>query len=426
MAAPTLTTYSLSSIVEVARERCPFYRQLYAGLGSNPALPELPIVDSDAFWRAHHRNRLEVLTGPPLGGIVLNSGGTTGTPKFSYFNDEEWDSAVSLTAHAGEAAGVRDGDRIANLFAAGNLNASLLVATEGFKAMKPDVLQFPIAYSPNFAAAAGIIRLFDLNTLAGFPTHLLRLIEHMDQEDGPRVQLRRIIFGGELFSADQRAFLERRFPGVSIRSFSYASVDAGTIAFADASCAPGEHRVFDGATVVEICDEATDEPIEEVDRPGRIVFTSLTRCLMPLLRYPTGDLARWVDPPGTADRRFALLGRSNEAARVSAFTVPVSGVRDLLEPLRQRLGLGEFQMLVTREDMIDRLTLRVVGGAPSDVLASGAAEILEAFHRWQPELAAEMKAGIVHPPQVEWIEPEALIVSERTGKLRRVVDHRAG
>ncbi len=51
---------------------------------------------------------------------------------------------------------------------------------------------------------------------------------------------------------------------------------AGSIGYADAGCGPGEHRVFDGATLLEILDEETGEPIEETGRPGRIVFTNLT------------------------------------------------------------------------------------------------------------------------------------------------------
>ncbi len=421
MAAPKLTTYPLSEIVSLARARCPFYQRLYADLpAGEPTLGDLPTVDQDEFWRAHHRDRREVLTETPREGIVLNSGGTTGTPKFSYFNDAEWDSAVVMSARACEGAGLADGDRVANLFAAGSLYSSLIFATQSFKAMRPGVLQFPLGYSPQFENAAGIIRLFDIDTLAGFPTHLLRLIEHLDREDAPPVKLKRILFAGELFTPDQLRFLENRFPGIAVGSMSYASVDAGMIAYADATCGPGEHRVFDGATTVEICDEGTGEVIGETGRPGRVIFTCLTRKLMPLLRYPTGDLAQWVEPAGAADRRFRLLGRSEEGARISGFNVSVSGLRALLDPFRERLGIGEFQMVVAREGNLDSLTLRLVGnGGPA-----GTEEILEAFGRWQPEVVAEGLAGIQHPVRLEWIGAESLEVSERTGKLRRVVDRR--
>lgn len=425
MPIPTLTTYPLDEIIREARTSCPFYRRLYAGLGENPALHDLPVAEPDNFWQAHHRDRQEVLTRQPAEGIVLNSGGTTGTPKFSYFSDEEWDSAVALSALACEGTGLEEGDTVANFFASGNLYSSLLFATQSFKAMRTKVLQFPLGHAPIFGDASAIIRRFQINTFAGFPTRLLHLLAQLDAEDAPPIQLRRILYAGELFSDDQRTFLQQRFPGVSLRSMSYASVDAGMIAYADETCAPGEHRVFDGATLVEIWPEDADGPTQEVGRTGRIIFTSLTRRLMPLLRYPSGDLGAWVDVPGSKDRRFALLGRAEEAARVASYDVTVANVRAALEPFAGPLSLKGFQLLVTQENLLDRLTVRLAGDAAPEARANGTDEILRAFEEKHPRLSLAVAEGIIHPVQVEWVNPGDLIISERTGKLRRVVDYRA-
>ena len=80
-----------------------------------------------------------------------------------------------------------------------------------------------------------------------------------------------------------KLFYRPAFPGIEVSSAGYASVDAGIIGYADKACAPGEHRVFDGATLVEIVDEETDAPIMESGVPGRVVFTNLVRKLMPLI-----------------------------------------------------------------------------------------------------------------------------------------------
>ncbi len=127
-----------------------------------------------------------------------------------------------------------------------------------------------------------------------------------------RSMIEHIIYAGELFSQEQRDALQTRFPGLQIHSAGYASVEGGPIGYASADCTSNEHRVYDQGTVVEILDEETDIPIEETGRPGRIVFTSLPRRLMPLIRFPTGDRAQWVDPLGTPDRKFLLMGRAGQ------------------------------------------------------------------------------------------------------------------
>jgi phenylacetate-CoA ligase len=426
MATVPLTTYPLAEIIALARARSPFFERFYASLPAHPALENLPLIDPAAYWAAHARDRREVLTAPLTDGIVLNSGGTTGAPKFSYFNDEEWDSAVALSARAFDAAGLQPGDRAANLFASGNLYSSFLLVTESLKTARAGVVQFPIGISAPLADVARFIRAFDINTLVCMPTYLSTLLDHLDKEKIANVRIERILFAGEMASEGQRTLWGRRFPGVSIRSAGYASVDAGLIAFADASCGPGEHRVFDGATVVEIFDEETGELIEETGQSGKIVFTALTRRLMPVLRYPTGDRGQWEEPAGAPSRRFTLLGRTAESARVVGANLPVDEMRGILEPFRERLGIGEFQLLVTREQGLDRLTLRLVSAAPREILEPCGTQIAEAVTRQKATLGSIIADGRAHPVRVEWISRGELILNERTGKLRAVIDRRGG
>lgn len=411
----------LLDIIRMAREFAPFYRRLYRDLPEDASLADLPIVDAVEYWAAHRDDRANVLTGPLVAGIVLNSGGTTGMPKFSYFSDEEWDETVVLSAHAFSCTGLQDGDRVANLFAVGDLYSSFLLATESMKAASCRVLQFPLAYSMNFASVAASVRGFGINVLAGFPTHLLRVIDYLDRDYAGSLDVRRILFAGEMFSPDQEASLRTRFPGISIRSVGYATIDAGLIGFADDTCESSEHRVFDGSTIVEIVDEETDELIDGTKQPGRLIFTSSTRRLMPMLRYPTGDRGEWIDPTGTTNRRFALLGRDEESVKVASYLLPLEQVRATLEPFREEFEIEVFQLLLTREDLKDRLTLRIAGvGEPA-----GSARILGAFALRQPELMETVDAGIMHPVAAEWVAKNEMIVNPRTGKLQMIVDRRA-
>lgn len=421
-----LGTAATEEFIAHARANSPYYRRLYASLPEKLSLADLPLANQEEYWKAHARDRSEVLTGPLHDGFVLNSGGTTGAPKYSYFSSRDWDGTVALSARAFEAAGMQDGDHVANLFAAGNLYASFLFATCSMLTMERKVLQLPLGYSLSPEPAARLIHALKANVLAGFPTQLLRIIDVIDQEKLEGVRIDRIVYGGELFSSDQQKFLQGRFPGIQVRSAGYAAVDAGLLAYADAGCAAGEHRPFDGSTLIEILDEETGQPIEAAGQPGIVVSTNLVRRLMPLLRYPTGDRAQWMEAPGTPERKFLLLGRSDEAARVGSDTLQVSEAKALLEPFRDPLGIEDFQLLVTREHLCDALTFRLVGNADPQTLDAGGKEILRVFLARRGDFDDAATKGIMHAPRVEWVRRDQLLVHERTGKLLRVVDRRTG
>ena len=421
----SIRTYPLDELVALARRNAPFYQEAYAHLPERPTLTDLPVLDTTKFWEAHTRSPREIITGPLEGGIVLNSGGSTGAPKFSYFRDDEVDTSVALTAHGLEGTGLRDGDRVGNLFANGYLYASFGLVTEALKETSAKVLQFPIGYFVPIPDAVRIIRGFRINVWAGFPTHLMNLLNYLEKEKIEDVQVSRIIFGGEPFTPEQRSQLSSRFPGVEIRSISYASVDGGIIAFAPPDCGPGEHRVADGAALMEIHDEETGEVIEETGRAGKIIFTNLTRRLMPMLRYPTGDRGEWCEPAGTAARKFVLLGRTEESVRLGSFNITVAEMAALLEPFRAPLEIRHFQLVVAQEGGRDGLTLRLVGNAPAAAREAGQRTLIDTFLQQKPVLAEAIKNGVVRPIAVEWIEPSQLEVNTRTGKTPAVIDRRA-
>ena len=424
METPVLRSYPFDEIVALARAGSPFYREAYANLPAQPTMHQLPVVDSAAYWQAHTADRRNILTGPLEEGNVFNSGGSTGAPKFLYCTSEEWDSAAAMTARSFDAAGLRDGDRVANLFAAGNLYASFLHATRSLKASARRTVHFPIGYFGTPADAARFIRLFDIQVLAGMPTYLASIVDHLVNEGVGGLSLRLLLFAGEPFTPDQRAHLQAGVAGLEICSAGYASVDAGPMGHADSGCGPGEHRVYDGASILEILDEATGEPIEETGRPGRLVLTSLTRRLMPMLRYPSGDRAEWLEPAGGPERLFMLLGRAEELVRVATVSLSVPEVRLILEPFWERFAIKQFQLLVTRVELHDLLTLRLVGEVPAAERAAAGEQIVGTLHHEKPLLDKLVAGGTVERPRVEWITAGELMISERTGKMLTIIDRR--
>lgn len=428
-------SFPFEELLASARTECPFYRDLYAHIPANPRLTDLPVLDRTAYWDAHQRDRNAVLTAPHRSGIVISSGGTTGAAKLAYYDDSDWDRGIVTTAMGLETCGLRDGDRVANLFSVGEMYGSFLGTTSSLKIMRSArVLQLPVSQLAPNPNIVGLLRSFGVNVLASFPTRLLRFIDYLEREEVRDLRIERIIFGGESFLPGQRAAVEAFFPGVQIRSVGYASVDAGMMGIADDSCGPDEHRTINVAGIVEILDEETHEPILESDRTGYIVFTNLIRRFQPVLRYPTGDLGAWVEPPRrdardlTADgSKYVLRGRAQQGIRLSFHSFELSDLDRVLAPLAGRFGLRHWQSVLDQVGTRDRMTLRMVGRVTPTEASAASEAVRAALYRAysvKPDLRQMVDSGVIEPLAIEWIGDADLLVHERTGKLRPIVDLR--
>lgn len=179
------------------------------------------------------------------------------------------------------------------------------------------------------------------------------------------------------------------------------------------------HEAFPNRTVVELVDDTTGEPITELGVPGRVVVTNLFRTLMPILRYPTGDRAEWVD---LERGRFRLVGRSVEGARVGTVAMPTEEVRAVLLAHDPEQVISGMQMVQRRWDGKDGLVLRL--GFTEEPPAGLAERLVEAVYRARPLYPDDVAAGVIHDLQVEWVPRAELATNPRTGKLQQVVDER--
>ncbi len=432
-----MKVFSPLELAKFARRKSPIYREFYASLPDDGELrwEEIPILDQDKFWAANTFAGSRVLTGPSVDGVVFKSGGTTGSPKFSVFSQDEWNAFCATFGRGLTAGGLRRGDRVANMFYAGELYASFIFILKSLELAGEPGLQFPLGGSMPAHNALKTCGELGIDVWAGVPTSLMGLVEEYaaNRKLYGELRPRKILFGGEGMYGDQRARVEAVFPGVRLQSIGYASVDAGPLGYADEGCAPGEHRVFGKETLFEIVDEDTGELIEEVGRPGRAIFTNLIRGLVPIIRYPAGDIAQWVEPKGAnPDRKFLLLGRAGEAARVGPVSLYYEDARKILESV----FVGEpaaagfvFQIVVSHFERKDEMKFVIAVGTPgagaSIDAAALSAKIRDRIHAERPGLLSEAEAGHTHPVQVEFAPLSRLEKNSRTGKLKRVIDRRS-
>lgn len=410
---------SLPELVAFARRHSPFYAELYRDVPEVVShITQLPIVDQAAFWAANSWPDNRLLTGPLTDAGVYKSGGTTGKPKFSPWTRTEHADSVTAFGAGMVQAGLKPGHKVANLFCAGELYGGFLYIEAALHNAPIDNVRLPVAAAPD-EYIVGLMTDFGFDVLAGEPMKLASVASHLVQQGRTAENIELVLFAGDILFNDLRPLLSRAFPKAVISSLGYASVDAGLVG----APVPGDdvrvHEAFPNRTLVEIVDEVTGEPISATGVPGRLLVTNLFRTLMPIIRYPAGDRAEWVD---VQRQRFRLVGRTQEGARVGTVAMPTEDIRSVLIAADPGGHITGMQMVQRRWDGKDGLILRL---AYVDEPPAGLSErLVEAVYRARPLYPSEVELGAIHPLAVEWVDRSQLATNPRTGKLVQVVDER--
>jgi phenylacetate-CoA ligase len=407
------------------RQNSPYYAKHYKDVEQNcEDISKYPIVNQKEFWIANENFGEGVLTSKHNSGLVFKSGGTSGNPKYSYFTAKEWDDFTEVSGHGFRQNGVKQGDRIANLFYAGELYASFIYITDTVKSADIGV-SYPIAGQTEISVMVEMLKKLNINVLAGVPTSIMNIVSYLKAHKEIKLDIELVLFGGESFYDDQLQAIQEQFKGVKVHSILYASVDGGELGYFDEeTCSNGEHRTFDESTIMEIVDEDTYKVISEKNRAGMLLVTNLNRKLMPLIRYPVGDMAMWCDDEGVKDRKFKILGRSQEGARIGPATLYVNDIMDVLKHFNSEVHILNFQLLVTHDEQKDRAVIKVVPSVmPSDA-ATLADRIIKHLYNQRTMLKDLLSGDKIHHITIEWCEADALETNARTGKTKRILDKR--
>ncbi|WP_219459915.1 phenylacetate--CoA ligase family protein [Nonomuraea rhizosphaerae] len=411
---------SLRDLVDFARRHSPFYAETYRDVPDGADdLTQLPIIDQTAFWAANVYPDNRLLTGPLTDAGVYTSGGTTGAPKFSPWTRTEHADSVTAFGAGMVRAGLKPGHRVANLFSAGEMYGGFLYIEHALHNAPVENVRLPIAGHAPDDFVADLIAYFGIDVLAGPPMKLATVADAVNARGQAADTVELLLFAGDFLFDDLRPQLAKAFPGAAIASLGYASVDAGLVG----GPVPGDdvrvHEAFANRTLVELVDDSTGEPITVPGVPGRVIVTNLFRTLMPIIRYPAGDMAEWTDP---SCRAFRLLGRSTEGARVETVSMSTEAIRAVLIAADPDRAMSGMQMVQRRWNGKDGLTLRLAcTEEPPPELTQ---RLIDAVYAARPLYPQTVEEGGVHPLTIEWVRPSDLVLHPRTGKVLQVVDER--
>ena len=342
---------------------------------------------------------------------VHASSGTTGRPTVVGYTRRDLDVWADLVARSIRAAGGRSGDIVHVAYGYGLFTGGL-GAHYGAERLGCTVIPMSGGQTEK---QVRLIRDFAPDIIMVTPSYMLTLIDEMARQgmDPAATSLAIGIFGAEPWTEAMRASIEQRAGLDAVDIYGLSEVMGPGVA---SECVESKDGpvVWEDHFYPEIVDPVTGAVLED-GQQGELVFTSLTKEALPIIRYRTRDLTRLLPPTARAMRRIGkITGRSDDMLIIRGVNVFPSQIEELICGMP---ALAPHYLLVVDKDShLDSLTVKVEIAATTD---GGN----EAHRRLGEELRGLIKSLVGVSASVEVMLPFAL---ERVsvGKAKRVLDRR--
>ncbi|WP_415715714.1 phenylacetate--CoA ligase PaaK [Roseibium sp.] len=337
------------------------------------------------------------------------SSGTTGKPTVVGYTANDISNWADLVARSIRAAGGRKGDMIHNAYGYGLFTGGL-GAHYGAERLGCTVV--PISGGMTERQVT-LIDDFRPDVIMVTPSYMLSILDEFNRRGlNPReCSLKVGIFGAEPWTNAMRAEIEEAFDMHAVDIYGLSEIMGPGVAQECVETKDGLH-VWEDHFYPEIIDPVTEEVLPDGDM-GELVFTTLTKEGLPMVRYRTRDLTRIL--PGTARsmRRIEkITGRSDDMIILRGVNVFPTQIE---EQILKCDGLAaHFQIELVRSGRMDAMIVHAEATASQSSSEARAASARE--------LAHHIKSTIGISTSIEVHEPEKVARSE--GKAKRVVDNR--
>jgi phenylacetate-CoA ligase len=340
---------------------------------------------------------------------IHGSSGTTGKPTVVGYTQRDVDTWADLVARSIRAAGGRPGDMVHVAYGYGLFTGGL-GAHYGAERLGCTVV--PVSGGMT-ERQVQLIADFRPDIIMVTPSYMLALIDEMQRQgfDLRASSLKVGIFGAEPWTEDMRREMEQRLDMHAVDIYGLSEVMGPGVANECVETKDGLH-VWEDHFYPEVVDPETGEVLADGER-GELVFTSLTKEALPVIRYRTRDLTRLL--PGTARsmrRMEKVTGRTDDMIILRGVNLFPTQIEELILRIP---GLSpHYQCVLTRPNRMDEMTVRVE--------ARDAETGTEERSRLATELAGHVKHTIGVTVAVDVVEPSVL--GRSSGKLNRILDER--
>jgi phenylacetate-CoA ligase len=388
--------------LEHAYDKVPHYRKKFDAAGVKPQdcrsledLAKFPFTTKSDLRETYPFGLFAV----PMERIVRihASSGTTGKPTVVGYTAKDIDTWTQVMARSIRAAGARPGDKVHVAYGYGLFTGGL---GAHYGAERLGLAVIPLGGGMT-ERQVQLIQDFQPQVIMVTPSYMLAIADEMERQglDPRKSSLRIGIFGAEPWTEQLRKNIEDRLKIEAIDIYGLSEVIGPGVAQECIETKDGL-TIWEDHFFPEIVDAASGAPLPEGEK-GELVFTSLTKEALPIIRYRTRDLTRLL--PGTARtmrRMERISGRSDDMLIIRGVNVFPSQIEELI--LKQP-GLSPHYVLeISKDGPLDHLTVVVEGEA-------GATAGLQHSIKAYIGISADVRIGPI----------------ERSiGKARRVIDKR--
>ena len=392
-----------------AYENVPFYRESFDVGGVRPDdcrsledLSAFPFTTKDDL-RANYPFGMLAVPREHVARVHASSG-TTGVPTVVAYTKGDVDAWADVCARSIRAAGGRPGDVVHVAYGYGLFTGGL-GAHYGAERLGCTVV--PVSGGMTERQSRLIVD-FRPDVIMVTPSYMLAIVDELERQsvDPRSTSLKVGMFGAEPWTDEMRREIEQRLDMHAVDIYGLSEVIGPGVAQECVETKDGLH-VWEDHFYPEVVDPVTGDVLPDGE-PGELVFTSLTKHAMPVIRYRTRDLTRLL--PGTARtmrRMERITGRSDDMLILRGVNVFPTQIEELI--LRTPGLSAHFQLVLTRPARLDELTVRVEARPGANIDGS--------------ELERLVRENVGLGVTVEVLAPESLERSQ--GKAQRVLDLRS-
>ena len=341
------------------------------------------------------------------------SSGTTGKPITGPYTKDDLEQWIECMCRNIYSAGVREEDIVQNAYGYGLFTGGL-----GFHqaATKMGCAVVPTS-SGLTERQITLLQDFGATVLFATPSYALTIAERAEEMkiDIKSLPLRVGVFGAEPWTEGMRQEIEDRMNIKAMEAYGLTELCGPGVGF-DCEAQDGIH-INEDHFLAEIVDPGTLEPLP-LGEQGELIFTSLQRRAMPMIRYRTKDITRLRREECSCGRTFVkmdkIYGRSDDMLIISGVNVFPSQIESLLLDIEE--VEPQYRLIVSKKGYLDHLAVQVEG--KQEVYDAGKEKRLEVAAKIAGHIKGMMGIGV----DVEVVDSKFIARSE--GKALRVMDER--
>jgi phenylacetate-CoA ligase len=352
----------LRQTVKRVYENVPFYQEKLKELGITPEdIKTLEDVRKLPFTKKKdlRDNYPFGLFAVPMDDVtrIHGSSGTSGKPTVVGYTANDTKTWAKIVARALVTAGAKSSDIFHNAYGYGLFTGGLGLH---YGAEELGAATVPIS-GGNTERQITIINDFKPRGISGTPSYILNIVEKMEQMgmDPRETSIEYGIFGAEPWSEEMRAKLESKLNLKAIDIYGLSELMGPGIAIECYEAQEGLH-IADDHFLVEVIDPETLEPVED-GQDGELVFTSLTKEALPVIRYRTGDIASITREKckcgRTTTRMSRIKGRTDDMIIIRGVNVFPSEIEH--ELLKIDGVTTNYQIHLIKKGSLDSVELHV-------------------------------------------------------------------